>query len=49
MNSLIKVGTNLHYVSITDTLPTIPVDDVFLINDYKITPIITVNSVKFAL
>ena len=49
MNSLIKVGTNLYYVTIIDTLPTIPVDDVFLINDYKITPIITTNSVKFTL
>lgn len=55
MSSLINVintvtGTsNLYSVSITDSLPTIPVDDVFLINDYKVTPIILADSVKFAL
>lgn len=49
VNTLIKVSTNLNYVAITDSLPTIPVDDVFLINDYKVAPIITTNSVKFAL
>lgn len=49
MNTLIKVGSNLHFVTITDSLPTVIVDDVFLVNDYKITPIFTTNAVKFEL
>lgn len=36
-------------MSITDSLPTIPVLDVFLISDYKVYPIITNTAVMFAL
>ncbi len=44
-----KVGTNLYYVLILDTLPLLPVNDIFFINNYNIIPMSNLTSVMFNL
>lgn len=49
IRTIMKVGANLYYIPIVDTLPLLPVNDIFFINNYNIVPVSNLTSVMFNL